>query len=364
MALSNRLEITELASTQNDRSVTINEAIARLEAGATIFACLNVLHNVPPGSPAEGDMYIIGVEPTGAWIGHEEQPVVYYNGGWLYFPVFEGMYADDGGSQSLYRYSGTSGWIIFATAGAGVAASTTEVLTGTDASKYVTPDSLAALWEKGGDITSAGTISIGEGGFFHVTGTTTITDIDPATDKSGRTFILEFDGALILTHHATTLILPGGASITTAAGDVAIFTSEGSDAVRCISYTRASGRALVGPSNGLTSDTPANLTKGFTATSFDLGTISSGTVTPDPDNGNFQRMVNNGAHTFACPSPSPGDSLSMIVRIENDAAAGAITWSGFTLEETGDITTTDNDVFFAFITVLGGSTCVTIKALQ
>lgn len=118
-------------------------------------------------------------------------------------------------------------------------ASTTEVLTGTNTSKAVTADSLAALWEKGSDIASAGTISIGEGGAFHVTGTTTITDIDPATDKAGRAFILIFDGALTLTHNATTLILPGGANITTAAGDVAWFVSEGSDAVRCINYIPA-----------------------------------------------------------------------------------------------------------------------------
>lgn len=120
-------------------------------------------------------------------------------------------------------------------------ASTTEVLTGTDAAKAVTPDALAALWEKGSDIASAGTISIGEGGLFHVTGTTTITDIDPATDKAGRPFILVFDGALTLTHHATTLILPGGINITTAAGDVGYFVSEGSDAVRCVTYRTASG---------------------------------------------------------------------------------------------------------------------------
>jgi hypothetical protein len=125
-------------------------------------------------------------------------------------------------------------------------ASTTEVLTGTDAAKNVTANALAALWEQGSDIASAGTISVGEGGYFNVTGTTTITDIDFATDKAGRKVWLKFAGILTLTHHATTLILPTGASITTAAGDIACFVSEGSDNVRCISYTRASGAALAG----------------------------------------------------------------------------------------------------------------------
>lgn len=131
-------------------------------------------------------------------------------------------------------------------------ATTTETLTGTDATRAVTPDGLAALWEQGSDIASAGTITVGEGGYFNVTGTTTITDIDPGTDKAGRRFFLKFAGALTLTHNASTLILPGGANITTAAGDIAEFVSEGSDAVRCVGYTKASGRALVEPSGGMT----------------------------------------------------------------------------------------------------------------
>lgn len=123
-------------------------------------------------------------------------------------------------------------------------ATTTEQLTGTATTKYSTPDSVAALWEKGSDIASAGTIAVGEGGFFHVTGTTTITNIDPATDKAGRFFTLVFDAALTLTHHATTLILPTGANIVTVAGDTGLFVSEGSDAVRCVVYYRKDGTAL------------------------------------------------------------------------------------------------------------------------
>lgn len=122
-------------------------------------------------------------------------------------------------------------------------ASTTDVLTGTDTSRAVTSDALAALWEKGTDVASAGTTSLGEGGYFNITGTTTITDIDFATDKAGRRAWLKFAGALTLTHSAT-LILPTSANITTAAGDTACFVSEGSDIVRCVSYNRASGAAL------------------------------------------------------------------------------------------------------------------------
>lgn len=124
-------------------------------------------------------------------------------------------------------------------------ASTTEQLTGTAANKASTPDSVAALWEKGADIASAGTISIGEGGYHHITGNTTITDIDFGTDKSGRGVWLIFDAALILTHNATSLILPTGANIATEAGDAAWIVSEdGSNNVRVPVYFRKSGKPV------------------------------------------------------------------------------------------------------------------------
>ena len=126
-----------------------------------------------------------------------------------------------------------------------VYASTTETLTGTEAAKSVTPDALAALWEKGSDVASATTTAFGEGGYVHITGTTTITDLDFTTAKDGRSVKVVFDGALTLTHNATTLILPGGANITTAAGDTAEFVQDSSDNIKCLWYQRATGLALV-----------------------------------------------------------------------------------------------------------------------
>lgn len=75
---------------------------------------------------------------------------------------------------------------------------------------------------KGSDVASAAALPvINDGDFFNVTGTTTITSINSI--GVGAQIVLQFDGALILTHHATNLILPGGANITTAAGDVYTF---------------------------------------------------------------------------------------------------------------------------------------------
>jgi hypothetical protein len=148
-------------------------------------------------------------------------------------------YATDTLVLSYYDWNAAA-WVTIT--GASLA-TTTEVLTGTNTTKATTPDAIAALWEKGSDITSAGTISVDEGGFFHVTGTTTITDIDFATTKAGRLAVLVFDDALTLTHDGTNLILPTAANIVTVAGDVAFVWSEGGDVVR-VTYYRKSGVPL------------------------------------------------------------------------------------------------------------------------
>jgi hypothetical protein len=92
-----------------------------------------------------------------------------------------------------------------------------------------------------GTIASASTTDLGtiSQGYIEITGTTTITALGTPTNKVE--YICKFAGALTLTHNATSLILPGGQNITTAAGDVARFRHEGSGNWRCTGYVRASG---------------------------------------------------------------------------------------------------------------------------
>ena len=90
-------------------------------------------------------------------------------------------------------------------------------------------------------VASATTVNIGLALSNHVTitGTTTITGFGTAASGVERAAV--FAGALVLTHNAASLILPGGANITTAAGDAAVFVSLGSGNWRCTGYMRASG---------------------------------------------------------------------------------------------------------------------------
>lgn len=97
----------------------------------------------------------------------------------------------------------------------------------------------ASVEAKGSDVASAGTLTLGTQRYYHVTGTTTITDIDFTDAVDGRWAWLVFDGALTLTHNSTTLKLPGGASITTAGGDRALFIQDSSDNIICLDYIPA-----------------------------------------------------------------------------------------------------------------------------
>ena len=99
---------------------------------------------------------------------------------------------------------------------------------------------------------------------------------------------------------------------------------------------------------------------GFAGTDYDLGTNTTGTETLDYTNGNFQYGVNGGAHTLA---PQTVTS-TIIVQYTNDASAGTLTTSGFTIV-TGDSLTTDNgDDFMIYSTVLNSFKHLHVVALQ
>ena len=102
---------------------------------------------------------------------------------------------------------------------------------------------------KGSDIASAAPCVVPDGDLYYdVTGTTNFVAF---TVTAGRWFILQFDGILTMTHHATNLDLPGEDDIITAAGDVAVFFATGTNTVQCVNYIRATGKAVIGSTAGI-----------------------------------------------------------------------------------------------------------------
>jgi len=98
-------------------------------------------------------------------------------------------------------------------------------------------------WSQGADVVSATALAVlTDGNYFDVTGTVTIATIN-TTGGIGTQIKLHFDGILTLTNSAD-IVLPGGANITTAAGDEAEFIEYASGDYRCTNYTKASGAAV------------------------------------------------------------------------------------------------------------------------
>lgn len=91
----------------------------------------------------------------------------------------------------------------------------------------------------------------------------------------------------------------------------------------------------------LKADTTDELTAGYSATVYNNGTQTSGTLTPDEADGNKQRAVNGGAFTLAPPS----NYTNIEILLTNDGSAGTVTTSGFTRVIGDSLTTTSGDEF-------------------
>ena len=104
-------------------------------------------------------------------------------------------------------------------------------------------------------------LATADGDYVSVTGNTQVEAL--GTVSSGMRFILVFAGTPVIKHNATSLILPGGADITAAAGDVAWVESLGSGNWRCLAYQKADGTPVI-----------------KTTTTASISDIAAGTYTP------------------------------------------------------------------------------------
>ncbi|HSN39085.1 MAG TPA: hypothetical protein VLT92_02720 [Burkholderiales bacterium] len=125
----------------------------------------------------------------------------------------------------------------------------------------------------GADIASSGTIAIpAAGSYFKITGTTTITTISDSW--TGRSVWIRFAGALTLTNSAS-LVLPGGANITTAAGDHALVVNSSAGVWHVAVYYDAASGTVLRPTAGQL--------QGQTYTAFtSAGSSPTFTLTPSP----------------------------------------------------------------------------------
>lgn len=175
-------------------------------------------------------------------------------------------------------------------------------------------------------LASAATVNIGAAAAnsITITGTTTITAFDTIASAAIRR--LTFSGVLTLTHNATSLILPTGASITTAAGDIAEFVSLGGGNWRCLYYTKAgSVPASLAGTETLTNKTLSN----DTITGFvESGAAATGSsFTPDFTTGTDFEYTTNANTTITLPAAAAGRSYTITIKY---GGAHTITFAGGT----------------------------------
>lgn len=109
----------------------------------------------------------------------------------------------------------------------------------------------------------------------------------------------------------------------------------------------------------------ATITTGYTFTAYAIngGSLSSGSYTLVPSNGNYQYYTNNGAHTLV----NPASDCAIDILITN-GTAGAIVFNGFTVQNGGTGDPYDNTVasgkFLVSVRRINGISTYIIKALQ
>lgn len=84
MSTSPDFGLPYIAASQAQPEVTHNEAISLLQA--LLNGVIDRGVNTPPGSPSEGDAYIVGSAPTGEWTGRANCIAVFFGTGWLFVP--------------------------------------------------------------------------------------------------------------------------------------------------------------------------------------------------------------------------------------------------------------------------------------
>lgn len=102
-----------LAAAQAQKHVTHNEALYELDA----FLCARFLDRdlyAPPGSPAEGDTYLVKAPASGAWTGQDGKIAFNADGAWRFYAPFAGFVAYVSNEQAVLVYDG-SAWIDYAT---------------------------------------------------------------------------------------------------------------------------------------------------------------------------------------------------------------------------------------------------------
>ena len=104
---TSNLALPQILSAQAQKHVTHNDALRLLDGMVQIGVLSRVL-TAPPGSPAEGDRYIVASGATGLWAGWDLNVAFWTDGAWLRLVPRRGWVAWSVADAGLYVWNGTA----------------------------------------------------------------------------------------------------------------------------------------------------------------------------------------------------------------------------------------------------------------
>lgn len=112
MSTTPLLGITEMEANQAQPEVVFNEALRKLEAMSPLQAH-DKDQTAPPGTPADGDRYLVPPGATGVWLDHVFAVALYINGTWHFLAPIAGWvcYVEDEALYYQFTPGSPTGWV-------------------------------------------------------------------------------------------------------------------------------------------------------------------------------------------------------------------------------------------------------------
>lgn len=105
-----RLALPLIATGQAQKELAHSEGMIRLDALVQPVV-QQVGLNTPPGSPTDGQAWIVGPSPTGAWAAQANNLAQRAGGAWRFYTRFDGLSVWDNTTDAVWHWNGTA-WAV------------------------------------------------------------------------------------------------------------------------------------------------------------------------------------------------------------------------------------------------------------